>query len=304
MASSTSLGRVQPLYKGTYNSTTTYQKLDNVYYNGDTWVCISDNVIGIIPIEGSAYWRKVAGKGAIGPQGVTGSFGTPTATATELTSGSPPTVNVAASGPDTAKIFSFEFGIPAGPLGFDINDIRAEATSISGAATASAAIDSNGKLGFNFNIPPAEGEGVAKVDGDGPSGSDRNVILTAVRYGVDQSNLLSEAQKLTARTNIGAQEAGSYIDDPATKDYGTFLQYAGNVSNPSWVASTINQVPNGGLTSYVLRKQTNTYGWTPAYEVPEGGTSGSVLVKNSDTDHDYGWSPVITESDIDDIVES
>lgn len=302
MASSTSLGRVQPLYKGTYSSTTTYQKLDNVYYNGDTWVCIDDNVIGIIPVEGSTYWQKVASKGAVGPQGTTGSFGTPTATATELASGSPPTVNVTASGPDIAKIFNFDFGIPAGPLGFDINDIRAEITSISGAATASAAIDSNGKLGFNFNIPPAVGEGAAMVDGEGPSGSNRNVILTAVRYGTSQS--LSNAQKTQARANIDAQKAGDYIDDPVTKNYGTFLQYAGNVSNPSWVASAINQVPNGGLTNYVLRKQTNTYGWTPAYEVPEGGASGSVLVKNSGTDYDYGWSPIITESDIDDIVES
>ena len=49
------------------------------------------------------------------PRGDTGpaaGFGTPTATA-HLVDG-PPTVAVTASGPDTAKIFHFDFGIPAG----------------------------------------------------------------------------------------------------------------------------------------------------------------------------------------------
>lgn len=304
MASSTSLGRVQPLYKGTYSSTTTYQKLDNVYYNGSTWVCIGDNVIGIVPIEGSTYWQKVAGQGATGPQGITGSFGTPTATATELASGSSPTVEVTASGPDTAKVFAFEFGIPAGPKGFQETSATATALAAGSNPTASAELVTSGNtttLEFEFGIPAADGSGIKSVDGVTADAAGE-ATLTAVRYGTSQS--LSNAQKTQARTNIGAQEAGSYIDDPATKDYGTFLQYAGNVSSPSWVATTINQVPSGGLTSYVLRKQTSTYGWTPVYEVPEGGTSGSVLVKNSGTDYDYGWSPVITESDIDDIVES
>ena len=41
-------------------------------------------------------------------------FGAPTASATSLASGEQPTVSVSASGEDTAKIFDFQFGIPAG----------------------------------------------------------------------------------------------------------------------------------------------------------------------------------------------
>ena len=42
-------------------------------------------------------------------------FGTPTATATTLDSGSNATASVSASGDDSAKVFSFNFGIPRGP---------------------------------------------------------------------------------------------------------------------------------------------------------------------------------------------
>ena len=58
--------------------------------------------------------------GPQGPQGETGEaagFGTPTATATTLPAGSDATATVTATGPDTAKVFSFTFGIPQGETG-------------------------------------------------------------------------------------------------------------------------------------------------------------------------------------------
>jgi len=55
MSSQTSLGRVQPLFKGNYDVNANYYRLDNVYYNGDTWVCKSDNTSGVTPAEGP-YW--------------------------------------------------------------------------------------------------------------------------------------------------------------------------------------------------------------------------------------------------------
>lgn len=56
-------------------------------------------------------------KGDQGIQGNTGSFGTPTATANTTAPGAPATVSVSASGPDTAKIFAFSFGLPRGNTG-------------------------------------------------------------------------------------------------------------------------------------------------------------------------------------------
>ena len=61
--------------------------------------------------------------GPTGPQGPTGAaagFGTPVASATGLPVGSTPTASVSASGADTAKVFAFEFGIPAGSDSWNI----------------------------------------------------------------------------------------------------------------------------------------------------------------------------------------
>lgn len=55
-----------------------------------------------------------SGYSSPGAPGTAAGFGTPTATAVALPSGSAPTVSVTASGPDTAKIFAFSFGLPQG----------------------------------------------------------------------------------------------------------------------------------------------------------------------------------------------
>lgn len=51
--------------------------------------------------------------GKDGTPGTAAGFGTPTASAVFVPAGEEPTVEVEASGPDTAKVFSFRFGIPA-----------------------------------------------------------------------------------------------------------------------------------------------------------------------------------------------
>ena len=56
-------------------------------------------------------------QGEQGPQGTAAGFGTPTATATTLDAGVPATVEVTASGADTAKVFAFTFGVPKGAKG-------------------------------------------------------------------------------------------------------------------------------------------------------------------------------------------
>lgn len=56
-------------------------------------------------------------QGAKGDTGAAAGFGTPTATATQLEPTEQPTVQVSASGDDTAKVFAFTFGIPKGEKG-------------------------------------------------------------------------------------------------------------------------------------------------------------------------------------------
>ena len=296
----TALGRVQPNFRGDYESGTTYNKLDYVKYQHNSYICKTNGVIGILPTN-TGYWYLLAERGEQGIQGYTGSFGTPTAEASILPTGSDPTVEVTASGPDSAKVFAFDFGIPAGPLGF--TDVSANATAQSAGtqptAVASLVGDDEKTLHFQFGIPAADGEGAKKVDNVGAD-SAGNIPLEAVRYGVAQT--LSEGQKLQARDNIGAQAAGTYVKDPSQKTYGEFLQYGGSVGDPQWVSAEIYQVPTGGTAGYVLRKQTIGYGWTPAYETPAGGASGAMLVKNSSADYDFAWSSMISNSDIDAII--
>ncbi|MBR2956572.1 MAG: hypothetical protein IKC54_05220 [Clostridia bacterium] len=81
-------------------------------------------VIGIPGPVGPQGPRGLTGPvgpaGPIGPTGATGAaagFGTPTATATTLAEGAVATATVTATGDDTAKVFSFDFGIPAGATG-------------------------------------------------------------------------------------------------------------------------------------------------------------------------------------------
>ena len=298
MASQTSLGRVQPLYKGNYDSNTIYNRLDNVYYNGDTWVCKSDGTTGVTPTDGS-YWQKVASRGN------TGGFGTPTATAFEVEHGDNPSVSIETSGPDTEKIFSFTFGIPAGPIGeTGVQTAVASATGRkqddSGDLAAGdppwveVALDtSDQELSLRFGIPPGhDGEGaVSKVDNIEPTGG--NVVLGAVRYTVAQG--LSNNQKLTARTNIGA------IADPSSKTIGNYLRYEGN---DTWSTHEVDVFPTGGRTGYYLQKSNSGTEWAPVAAVPSGGTINAVLTKQSSSDYDLTWTTIdaIPNSDIDDII--
>lgn len=82
-----------------------------------------------VSAEGVISWSNNGGlanppdaniKGPQGEQGPTGEaagFGTPTAMATTLDAGAPATVEVTASGADTAKVFTFKFGVPKGEQG-------------------------------------------------------------------------------------------------------------------------------------------------------------------------------------------
>jgi hypothetical protein len=55
------LGRVCPVFRGTYSNTTTYTKLDIVLYDNCSWVCVVPSVVGSIPQVGNNKWQLVAG---------------------------------------------------------------------------------------------------------------------------------------------------------------------------------------------------------------------------------------------------
>ena len=135
-------------------------------------------------------------KGDTGAQGATGNagaaagFGTPTASASALTAGSTPTVTITPSGPNTAKIFDFKFGIPSGAKGdtgaaAGFGTPTATATTLDAGSDATVSVTSSGSntakvFNFTFGIPKgAQGlkgdTGSAGAKGDtgaqGPTGA-------------------------------------------------------------------------------------------------------------------------------------
>lgn len=198
----TAIGRVQPRYCGNYNNSLNYEKLDNVLYNGCTYVALKNVPAGQVPgSASSSYWQLIASKGN------TGGFGTPKASASVLATGQTPTVKITPSGPDTAKIFNFEFGIPAGPtgpIGFHTISAGASVLPVGANPTVNTTRTEDGgniNIDFQFGIPAAEGQGAVSVDNI-TLDQNRNINLTAVR--AIQNQILTEDQKGYARDNIGA----------------------------------------------------------------------------------------------------
>lgn len=107
-------------------------------------------------------------QGEQGPAGVSAGFGTPTASASALESGEEPTVQVEASGEDTAKVFTFTFGIPKGEKGDkgDTGETGANGAdgsdgAAAGFGTPTATVDNN--TGVPEVTVQASGPDTAKV---------------------------------------------------------------------------------------------------------------------------------------------
>lgn len=143
----TVLGKVACTPKGDYNEGAAYVVLDIVAYGGGSYMALKD-VTGVTPNNDGVNWMQLAAPGQKGDKGDTGDtgpqgsqgeqgqkgdkgdtgntgpqgdpgaaagFGTPTATVDDSTG--TPSVSVDASGPDTAKVFSFTFSGLKGETG-------------------------------------------------------------------------------------------------------------------------------------------------------------------------------------------
>jgi len=69
------LGKVRTVWKGTYNSATTYTLLDGVDYNGSSYILKVDSSLGNPPTS-TAYWSLSSLKGVDGTDGTNGTNGT------------------------------------------------------------------------------------------------------------------------------------------------------------------------------------------------------------------------------------
>ena len=109
------LGRVSIIFKGEYNSTTNYEKLDIVSYNGSSYACLKD-CVGVIPTD-TTYWQLVAQKGEQGEQGIQGIQGATPNIQIGTVETLNPTEQATVTQTGTLENPIFNFGIPKGVQG-------------------------------------------------------------------------------------------------------------------------------------------------------------------------------------------
>lgn len=260
----TAIGRVVPTYEGTWNSERVYNKLDNVLYDGSTYVAVQYVPAGNQPSPDSNYWQLLARKGDVG------SIRNVYASA-ELSE--QPTASAKIIGEDPSSMdLEFTFGLPKGDTGDPaaITQVTATAEPIGYDEDpwVTAEIDGNpddATLAFQFHIPVGGGT-VSQVDGVNPRAS--NVPLQAVSFGVDQTDsslprYITPEQAEVARNNIRAVSREIKINDhPLTTN---FNLTAGEVGAYA--------IPDGGIPKDDLAQgvKTSLGKADTAYQVPSGG---------------------------------
>ena len=186
--------------------------------------------------------------GAKGDPGTAAGFGTPTATVDGGTG--TPSVEVTASGPDTAKVFAFAFHDLKGPKG------------------------DQGDPG----TPGADGQTGAKGD-PGEAGEDATI------NGVNALTLTASGG-LTGQQSGSTYtiDGGGKLDAPSGGTAGQVLQKT--ETGAEW-ADAPSGLPDGGTDGQILTRTTEGAAWEDAPSgLPEGGTEGQVLTKTADGE---GW---------------
>ena len=156
------------------NSTSTGDDLITLEPLTDDYVAELKNAAqGIPPIttdmiaDGAVTAEKIA-------EGILTGLGTPTASASSLPAGSDPTVDMSVSGPDDAKVFNFQFGIPKGDKG------DTGATGATGPAGKDGAQGATGPTGATGPAGAAAGFGTPTASATAvAAGGNPTVTVTA-----------------------------------------------------------------------------------------------------------------------------
>lgn len=223
---------------------------------------------------------EVGPQGQTGPQGADGTdagFGTVSATAQTLSAGSPATVSVTASGPNTAKEFSFTFGIPRGRDGEgaeavwgSITGTLSDQTDLNNALAAKqdvisdlATIRAGAALGATAVQPAAISDMATQTWVNNQGFAEASDIPTAV------SELTNDAGYITGITSSMVTNALGYT--PGTSNFSgdyddltdkpTIPTISGTNDGTNWTSITINSdtyaIPQGGGTGTVTDVEVN-----------------------------------------------
>ena len=204
----TVLGKVSCVPRGDYSASETYYALDIVGHEGGSYLAMKE-VTGVTPSNDQVNWMQLSGPGLpgadgvtftpsvseageiswtndgekdnpepvdiMGPPGAAAGFGTVTATA-DNTSSETPSVDVQASGPDTAKNFAFAFSGLKGNPGETPDITIGTVTTLEPGQDATAEITGTTpdlvlSLGLPKGQPGTSVSRIQRTDGTGAAGT-------------------------------------------------------------------------------------------------------------------------------------
>lgn len=307
------LGKVSVTPRGDYNAGTTYYALDIVGHEGGSYLAMKE-VTGIEPSNDQVNWMQLSGPGLPGDQGPQGEpgaaagFGTVTATA-DNTSSETPSVDVQASGPDTAKNFAFAFSGLKGNPG-ETPDITIETvTTLEPGQDATAEITGTTpdlvlSLGLPKGQPGTSVSRIQRTDGTGAAGttdtytmynSNDDAIGTFTVYnganGSGAGDLMADGSvPMTGALNMGGNRVTNVGAPTASTD-------AVRQSDLQAVSDEVDHILDGTTPAYIpAATETKVGGIKPGTGlevesdgtanvtltgVPSGGTTGQILTQGA-----------------------
>ena len=257
--------------------------------------------------------------GATGPQGETGpagadgtpaGFGTPVATA-HAVSGSTPTVTVEASGPDTEKVFAFDFGIPSGggSGGGDVtsagNNTFTGVNTFTQPLTVATGTEENhaATIGQVNEVENTLNSDIEEV-GNGLNDLDSNAVKKTGAQTIADVKTFTSSPVVPTPSNPTDAANKEYVDRMKPND-AVWLPTLDGEGNISWEKSDTEVPPSpqnirGPQGIQGVPGENGTDGaqgpegpqGEPGAGVAAGGTTGQVLTKKSDADYDTEWQDV------------
>lgn len=204
--------------------------------------------------------------GATGATGEAAGFGTPTATATTLAAGSPATVTVTESGPDTAKVFAFTFGIPQGADG------ATGATGAQGPVGPAGPTGATGATGATGPQGPAGPAGATGATGEAAGFGTPTATVTTLAAGSPATVAVTASGPDTAK--VFAFDFGIPASEPATGD-ALYASGGAQTVDAAAIIPVTQTAATTGTTMTVSANAVNVPAGTYLVSFGATGTSGA-----------------------------
>lgn len=262
------LGKVSVTPRGDYNASTTYYALDIVGYEGGSYLAMKE-VTGVTPSNDEVNWMQLSGPGLPGDQGPQGEpgaaagFGTVSATVYETTG--TPSVDVEASGPDTAKNFTFAFtGLKGNPGETPDIEIGTVNTLEPGQDATADITGTTPNLTLSLGIPKGQpGTSVSRIqrtDGTGAAG-------TTDTYTMYDSND-DAIGTFTVYNGANGSGAGDLMADGSVPMTGALNMGGNKVTNLGAPGADTDAVRKSDLDAVAAEVDGILDGTTPAHLAP------------------------------------